>query len=576
MTAGWLVALLLSFQILAPAAKGSIEVVVLRAASGEPLSHAEVRLSRVRPDAEMNELYAAGIDPDSANPQVLTETDGKFSFKDLDAGQYRLTAARNGYPKQVYGQKVVGGLGTLVNVGPRQLVKDITFHLVQGGVVTGRIRDSAGEPVAGLSVSLMRSSYDYSGKKTLMEVSGRETDDRGEYRFYWVEPGRYNVRAQRGDAGYQQVIVDRALPGVFYPGTLDPASAATIEVRPGAELGAIDIVLPSVSGYRVAGRLVDSSTGKPPKSANIEILPKKRELAIVDYRISQSVQYDSSTGAFQVRNVLPGSYWLTASLQSNYTEPISADRLAEVRTREDLWRVTLNTGAASQTPIDVAGADVTDLVLTLNKGVSIPVRFSVEEQDLAAIKGWDSIRVGLQANNGGGGWAQSSRMNADGIARVDNVMAAEYEVSVDFGTAKDLYVKEILYGRADVLNDPVRISDQAPSTLTVSLSTKVGQIEGRLTDGLSQPVGGVEVVLIPDKRDQKRLFKTAMTDAEGRFVIRSLAPGDYKTFSWEALEPRAYYDNEVLSRYETQGRSVRVQESSKETVDLKVIPAPKP
>ena len=58
-------------------------------------------------------------------------------------------------------------------------------------------------------------------------------------------------------------------------------------------------------------------------------------------------------------------------------------------------------------------------------------------------------------------------------------------------------------------------------------------------------------------------------------MFKALPPGGYKVFSWEALESNAYYDNDVLSRYETQGTAVRIQESSKETVDLKIIPAPK-
>jgi hypothetical protein len=142
------------------------------------------------------------LDPDSANPPVLTETDGKFAFKEIDAGQYRLDAERNGYPTQPYGQKVAGGLGTIVNVAAGQSIKDVTFRLVQGCVVTGRVRDAAGEPIAGLGVSLMRSRYDELGKKTLVGVNQRDTDDRGEYRFFWVEPGRYYVMVTRAE-GYR-------------------------------------------------------------------------------------------------------------------------------------------------------------------------------------------------------------------------------------------------------------------------------------------------------------------------------------------------------------------------------------
>ena len=88
-------------------------------------------------------------------------------------------------------------------------------------------------------------------------------------------------------------------------------------------------------------------------------------------------------------------------------------------------------------------------------------------------------------------------------------------------------------------------------------------------------MSGVEVVLIPDLRERKRLFRTVNTDRDGHFVFTELTPGGYKLFSWEALEPRAYYDNEVLSKYDSQGRAVQIRESSKVTADLKIIPQPR-
>jgi len=105
------------------------------------------------------------------------------------------------------------------------------------------------------------------------------------------------------------------------------------------------------------------------------------------------------------------------------------------------------------------------------------------------------------------------------------------------------------------------------------LSPKPGLIEGNLVNALSQPVPGNQVVLIPDQgRDRPELFKSAQTDANGHFIIRGVYPGGYRLYSWEALEANSYYDRDVLSQYESQGKSVRIQEGSKETVDLKLIP----
>jgi hypothetical protein len=81
-------------------------------------------------------------------------------------------------------------------------------------------------------------------------------------------------------------------------------------------------------------------------------------------------------------------------------------------------------------------------------------------------------------------------------------------------------------------------------------------------------------VLVPE-RDRQRadLYKTAASDAAGRFVLRSIPPGDYRVFGWEALESYAYFDPELLRRVEAQGIPVRVSESAGNSLTLKIIPA---
>ena len=114
-------------------------------------------------------------------------------------------------------------------------------------------------------------------------------------------------------------------------------------------------------------------------------------------------------------------------------------------------------------------SDLNDVVLTLTRGISIPVRLSIEGQELSSVKGMEEARVVVSSGNS---YRQSTRLNAQGVARIDNVPPGEYSFSVDFEATKELYDNEILYGRTDVLYDSLLISDQAPSTLTVLLSSK--------------------------------------------------------------------------------------------------------
>jgi hypothetical protein len=112
------------------------------------------------------------------------------------------------------------------------------------------------------------------------------------------------------------------------------------------------------------------------------------------------------------------------------------------------------------------------------------------------------------------------------------------------------------------------------SNLEIVVSSKAAQVEGIIRDDRSQPATGARVVLVPDvARNYPERFKEVVTDQNGRFVLSSIPPGDYKLFAWEALEPYSYFDPDLLRRHEQRGRPVRLVESSRETVDLRMIPA---
>jgi hypothetical protein len=64
-----------------------------------------------------------------------------------------------------------------------------------------------------------------------------------------------------------------------------------------------------------------------------------------------------------------------------------------------------------------------------------------------------------------------------------------------------------------------------------------------------------------------------MPDTAGRFTLTGIAPGDYKIFTWELLEPYAYFNPKNLVSVEEQGTRVSVTESSAATVEVRMIPA---
>ena len=128
----------------------------------------------------------------------------------------------------------------------------------------------------------------------------------------------------------------------------------------------------------------------------------------------------------------------------------------------------------------------------------------------------------------------------------------------------------------DMLNSPLQFAGIALTSLDIVLSRKPGQIEGVVVNDKRQPVAGIRTILIPDQdRGRLGLYKFAETDQTGRFTIRGITPGAYKVFAWEALEEWAFFDSDLMQRFEPYGTPIRVSESDELVTEVKLIPAGK-
>ena len=559
---------------------GSIEGIVLRADNGDAIAKAQVTLSRQIAPPVTGQNPATPITPPPPIPPVATDASGKFSFKDLEPGTYRLSATKNGFVRFDYGARTTGGTGAQFNIAAGQSMKDISFRLVNTGVVSGRVRTSSGEPGAAMNIQLMKSAYNVQGQRTFQSVSSGRSDDRGDYRLFWITPGRYYVSiggnslttltsSDGGTILFLSSGSDAAstnVAAVYYPGTTDPLRAVTIEVGPGGEVPGIDFVLPDQQAFRVRGRLVDASTGIPPRSASISLVPRDPSLAGLSGSIPPN--YNGSTGTFDMRNVPPGAYWIRAqAADSTATAVITPNAVG--RTVSEALSMATSARTAAQKSLDVTG-DMEGLLLELGPGFSINGSVRVEGTALPTPNG---PRVTLRPTNPNGMSSPLLPLNADGTFTLTNVMPGEYRAQV-LGMPAEYYVKEARIEQTDVLNAPLVITEPVRGNLEIVISSAAGQIDGTLTDKGLQPVYALQTVLIPDEhRDRSELFKSAVTDQSGKFTFRGVTPGNYKIFAWESLEPNAFYDPQILSQYEDQGKPVRVLEGGKTTAEVKMIPA---
>lgn len=552
-------------------ARGSIGGSVVQVGSREPLE--DIRVDLVPEQPSPSRLHSS---------PARTDAQGRFVFKDLAAGTYRLLFSANGFVRREYGQRVFQGRGALLRLAADETIQDLTVELTPTGGVSGTVVDNDKQPLEGVTVQLMRVAYTSSGKHLLPVGTPAKSDDRGEYRISFVTPGRYYVNAGtplksgRNDLlpAFNSVSEDYAT--VFFPGVSDMRFATPLDVPPGSTLNGVDFRLGRLQGVRVRGRIIDAMTGRPPEN-NPSIMLSLRDPIGEDYSLDSAgrrLTYNKGDGTFEFRDVPSGFYGLVASALLP-GQPRLATRLAPERT-----------GVMS---LEVGSGDVEGLVIVLSPGASLPGRVRVEGRtdiDVTTVfsSGTKSIVLEPWFNGGpsgpspipGGALLSWAEIKPDGVFRIENVMPGEYSVGVG-PLRPGMYVKEARLGLTDILSQPFRFSGRETGNLEVVLSPNVASLEGIVTDNRSSTAPGAQVVLIPKGSGHRTdLFKTAVTDQDGRFALTNVAPGDYTLYAWEAIEPNRWFDSDFVKADEQYAQPVRLTESSRQDVTLKVIPARNP
>src|SRR5262245_11185147 len=312
----------LSFLLQAVPLQGPLQGIVLKKGTTEPLSRVTVELRR-------DQENAAILD------STTTEDDGRFSFGTVAPGRYRLTAVRRGYTR----------LPLTITVSSGQPAQDIRLTMTPTASISRRVVDLNGRPRGNVEDKALKASYPEGGRE-LTSVQSVQTNDLGEYRLFWLAPGRYYVAAVHAKAqglfrriagngvGMSTsgptgalVTVEKADPAVlvldpraeldateryapiFFGGTTDEQKAAGIDLREGADFGAVDIVVGPVQMRHVRGVVVDGVTGKPAQYGSIT-LPKD-----LDSPPMKDVKVDRNTAAVDML-LFPRSYTVTATSAS--------------------------------------------------------------------------------------------------------------------------------------------------------------------------------------------------------------------------------------------------------------------
>jgi carboxypeptidase family protein len=517
----------------------SVSGLVVKLLGSVPLPSSTVRLQ--------------SVDDHTRTFTSVTDASGRFLVSGIDPGRYRLRVIRNGYVTQEYGQRTTHDPGAILALRPGQDLKELLFRLLPSAVISGRVQNENGDPLPWVMVSAFRATY-LRGKRTLSKELAVYTNDLGEYRLFGLQPGRYFVSAiykpgLRDPGEEDEDAADAGKLGyvpTYYPGASDPGRAAAIIIKTGDEIPSTDLVLEPTAAYSIRGRVNNFTSRRNANNANSVILVLEGRSSGLGWSIpGRQTVVDKPDGVFEIQNVLPGSYTLAAFL-------FEEGRRYQARQNVDVTNIDVEGIQITPLPgMDVRGQVIWDPKPSLEKDALI---LNVRPAD-------STFQFGAQA-----------RAAQNGSFLLRDVTEGLYRLTAS-GQSQDCYLKSIRYAGMEVSDDEFNVVRGTQATLEVTISSRGARVQATVKDADGLPAAGVWVVLVPDEahRNEFHLFKQQISDQYGRFDIRGIAPGDYKVFSWEQVEPNAWEDPDFLKPFEARGESVSLQEGDGKSIELSAI-----
>jgi len=480
-----------------------------------------------------------------------SDTSGRFSIPGIEPGSYRLSATRTGFVNTEYGARDYMQGGTTLTLDPRQRMGDVMVRMTPNGVITGHVFDEDREPVAFLQVQAMRYRYSQ-GRKQLASYGSANTNDIGEYRIFGLPPGRYyiSVSARRSFGPDRRNAVqgpEEEYVSTYYPGTTEAATAAPVDIGPGALFSGADVALGKRRTVHVKGRVADASAAAPDNRRRPMVFLVPRAGAAPSGNRPSNID---ANGTFDIRGVTAGSYTLVASIQGR------------------------GTSLMTKLPVEVGNSDVENLSVTINPAMNLSGAVRLDGQ---AVANTSTVQVNLRPRDPvsmlAGVPNPAAKVKEDGTFSLANVNADNYYVTVT-GLPDGFYVKSVSLGGQDVLAPGLNLSSGAAGLLDVVLAPNAGQAAGLVQNDQQQPAAGVTVVLIPqekERKEQMQYYKTATTDAAGSFTFKNLDPGQYRVYAWKEVESGAYMDPEFVAPVENRGETLTIREGSQENLQVKLI-----
>lgn len=480
--------------------------------------------------------------------QHLTDQEGRFEFTAVPAGPYEVVANagehRSTHLRQTF--RSIGSSAPTLSEG--EVRENVNFALARAFVISGRVTDELGDPLAGVGVRLHSLSED-SGQY----IQPRATDDRGLYRVFGVAPGRYTVCVEvRNDlAGMNASRQSQHFINTCYPSATTDSEAQPVHVA-AHDVTGIDIAVRKLRTFTISGVVVDAA-GAPAGDVDVTFHRYRQDGGTGSTR-------RSADGQFRFEGLTPGDYAVEAR--------------KGIRTLGMVMDAPDERGYAA---VKIDQDDV-EFVLAMRKPATVRGRV-VFEDGAPPVQGSDPITIGTEFEGPHGGWpVRPAPIDADGSFTLTGLMDPVRLLVQNL--PRGWIVKSVRYRGQDITDAPTEFATDPSREIDIVLTSRVAVVTGTVTDDTGKPPARARVFLLPaDPRlAGRRLFRYGggfVRPADGWFAMYSVRAGDYVIVAI-AVEQAEMLDRQratvgTLVKY---GERISVVENDRMTMNLRLVTLP--
>jgi Carboxypeptidase regulatory-like domain len=445
--------------------------------------------------------------------RAKTDGEGRYLITNVAPGRYSILPYAPAFVVQGMTENYPPGRPLTLLAGDE--VKDIDFRIERGGVITGRVTDGDGNPIVSEAVQVapFEINNNTQSSRNPFDLRDQMTDDRGVYRIYGLQPGRYRVSVgQSEESGAVSFGRRRIFRRTYHPDVTDQAQARVVEVKAGGEAENVDITLGKpLKTFKASGRFVSVETGQPVPNLTFGYGP----LDVAGRRLGAygSGQTSNARGEFQTEGLAPGRYSVFnlpgQEVSEFYTEPSS---------------------------FEIVDADVTGLVVRVRRGASVSGVIQLEgvsDRALAArlltqvrVYGWVEAR-GQSAPPFS---QRPTPINPDGSFRIPGLRPGKLRLGYAGDNIKGLILSRTELNGVNVAGgiDLAEGAQVAGVRMVLIYGTAV--ITGQTSFLNGTPPDGTRVIAQARRAGAQTpndFGRTVAVDARGFFRIEGLPAGEY-------------------------------------------------